>query len=98
MAGEFLRYVVETDLFIATAEISHGTHMPRADWAIIRNLNIRVPPIAEQMAIAEMLSDMDAEIAGMEQQLAKTCASKQGMMQALLTGRVRLAQPAAVAG
>jgi len=48
------------------------------------------PPLEEQTAIAKVLSDMDAEIEALEQQLAKTRALKQGMMQELLTGRVRL--------
>ncbi|MXY99477.1 restriction endonuclease subunit S [Candidatus Poribacteria bacterium] len=46
--------------------------------------------IAEQRAIATVLSDMDAEIAALEQRRDKTIAIKQGMMQQLLTGRVRL--------
>ena len=46
-------------------------------------------PRPEQTAIAEVLSDMDAEIAALEQRLAKTRALKQGMMQELLTGKTR---------
>jgi len=50
-----------------------------------------IPSIkAEQASIVTVLSDMDAEIAALETRLAKTQALKQGMMQALLTGRVRL--------
>ena len=49
--------------------------------------------IAEQRAIAAVLSDMDAEIAALEQRRDKTDAIKQGMMQQLLTGRVRLVKP-----
>ena len=45
---------------------------------------------AEQTAIAAVLSDMDAEIAALEARRAKTQALKQGMMQDLLTGRIRL--------
>ena len=45
---------------------------------------------AEQRAIAAVLSDMDAEITALEQRRDKTRAIKQGMMQQLLTGRVRL--------
>lgn len=45
----------------------------------------------EQIAIAGVLSDMDAEIAVLEDRRAKTYAIKQGMMQQLLTGRTRLA-------
>lgn len=45
---------------------------------------------AEQAAIATVLSDMDAEIAALEQRRDKTRLLKQGMMQELLTGRTRL--------
>ena len=44
----------------------------------------------EQTAIAEVLTEMDAELAVLEQRQAKTRALKQGMMQELLTGRTRL--------
>jgi type I restriction enzyme S subunit len=44
----------------------------------------------EQTAIATVLSDMDAEIAALEAKLAKARQIKQGMMQELLTGRIRL--------
>ena len=43
-----------------------------------------------KQAIAAVLSDMDAEIAALERRRDKTRAIKQGMMQQLLTGRVRL--------
>ena len=49
--------------------------------------------VAEQRAIATVLSDMDAEIAALEKRRDKTIAIKQGMMQQLLTGRVRLVKP-----
>jgi type I restriction enzyme, S subunit len=45
---------------------------------------------AEQTAIAEVLTDMDTEIAAMEQRCEKTRALKQAMMQELLTGKTRL--------
>lgn len=51
----------------------------------------RCPPsFSEQQAIAAVLSDMDAEIQTLESRLAKARAVKEGMMQNLLTGRVRL--------
>ena len=49
-----------------------------------------LPSLEEQAAIAAVLSDMDAEIIALEARLAKTRELKQGMMQALLTGRIRL--------
>ncbi|MBV6404463.1 MAG: restriction endonuclease subunit S [Flavobacteriales bacterium] len=48
------------------------------------------PTLVEQTAIAEVLSDMDAELAALETRRAKTALLKQGMMQELLTGRTRL--------
>lgn len=46
--------------------------------------------LEEQTAIATILSDMDAEIAALEARRDKTRDIKQGMMQELLTGRIRL--------
>lgn len=48
-----------------------------------------IPQLPEQTAIAAILSDIDAEIAALEAKLAKARQVKQGMMQELLTGRVR---------
>ena len=45
---------------------------------------------SEQKAIARILSDMDAEIEGLEQKRDKYKGIKQGMMQELLTGKTRL--------
>lgn len=47
--------------------------------------------LKEQTAIATILSDMDTEIQALQQRLEKTKDIKQGMMQQLLTGKVRLA-------
>lgn len=57
----------------------------------LRQIEINLPPsIDEQTAIATILSDMDAEIVALEERLEKARQIKQGMMQELLTGRVRL--------
>ena len=70
--------------------MSYGTHMPRSDWNVVKNYEFMIPTLPEQTAIAEVLSDMDAELAALEQRRAKTHAFKQGMMQELLTGKTRL--------
>jgi type I restriction enzyme S subunit len=58
---------------------------------IIELAEVRIPPTsAEQAAIAEVLSDMDAEIQDLETRLEKARLVKEGMMQNLLTGRIRL--------
>jgi type I restriction enzyme S subunit len=56
----------------------------------LADITLNLPPLAEQTAIAAVLSDMDAELAALEQRREKTRALKQGMMQELLTGRTRL--------
>ncbi|HKI02538.1 MAG TPA: restriction endonuclease subunit S [Thermoanaerobaculia bacterium] len=57
----------------------------------LETVPIPLPPTkAEQEAIAAILSDMDAEIGSLEAKLTKARQLKQGMMQELLTGRIRL--------
>ena len=58
---------------------------------ILAQVQIELPPdYEEQRAIATVLSDMDTEITALEHRRDKTIAIKQGMMQQLLTGKVRL--------
>lgn len=62
-----------------------------------QNFEMEIPPtVEEQTAIAAVLSDMDVETASLERRRDKTRAIKQGMMQQLLTGRVRLVKPSPV--
>jgi len=58
--------------------------------AIINNFQIPLPPLAEQEAIARVLSDMDAEIEALEKKREKYTAIKNGMMHELLTGKTRI--------
>ena len=51
---------------------------------------VSVPDQEEQQAISLAISDMDADIAALEQRRDKTRLLKQAMMQELLTGRTRL--------
>jgi type I restriction enzyme S subunit len=67
-----------------------GSNYPAINGGDVRALQIPIPEYKEQTAIAAILSDMDAEIAALEAKLAKTRQLKQGMMQELLTGRIRL--------
>lgn len=57
----------------------------------LSQISILLPPtLAEQEAIAQVLSDMDQELEGLEKKLKKTRDLKQGLMQLLLTGKIRL--------
>lgn len=68
------------------------TAIPHISPADILNFRLLIPQSKEeQTAIATILSDMDAEIQALQQRLEKTRDIKQGMMQQLLTGKVRLA-------
>ncbi len=67
-----------------------GSNYPALNSGDVRALQIPIPEYVEQTAIAEVLTDMDTELAGLEQQREKTRALKQAMMQELLTGRTRL--------
>lgn len=89
----FRAYVFDTKAFLDQASKQcegSGTRyvisLPK-----FRAMTVRFPPnVEEQQAIASVLSDMDAEIAALELRRDKTIAIKQGMMQQLLTARVRL--------
>ncbi|MEK6750817.1 MAG: restriction endonuclease subunit S [Chloroflexota bacterium] len=67
-----------------------GTKVSGISKTNIAKINLPVPSIAEQTAIAEILSDMDAEISALEEKLVKARQVKAGMMSKLLTGKIRL--------
>lgn len=56
----------------------------------LKPLLIRMPNLSEQQAIAAILSDLDLEIAELEKKKEKYTSIRQGMMQQLLTGKIRL--------
>jgi type I restriction enzyme, S subunit len=66
------------------------TALPSLSGKILSQLSFALPPLSEQIAVAAVLSDMDVELAALEQRRDKTRALKQGMMQELLTGKTRL--------
>ena len=87
----FLQYIFSTsDWLDLVSNNSGGTTHKRISRSVLGKLKIKIPEINEQEAIAEVLSDMDAEIAALEERLEKVKAIKQGMIQQLLTGKIRL--------
>ena len=87
----FFYAVVQDKKFIA-AMVDKGQGGAQANISKfdIEEYLFPLPSLAEQKAIAEVLSDMDAEISEIETQKAKFESIKQGMMQELLTGKTRL--------
>jgi len=91
VASNFLYHIVQSEPFVVAACESYGTHMPRADWGKLLTFELNIPDdIEEQDAIGSVLLDMDAEIQAFETRLEKARQVKEGMMQNLLTGRIRL--------
>ena len=97
LVHEYRRYCFQTAavrqqfLFYAVGKKVSGiskTNIPK--------LTLPVPSVPEQIAITEILSDMDAELAALEARRDKTRDLKQAMMQELLTGRTRLVPAGAV--
>ena len=91
LVHEYRRYCFQTAavrqqfLFYAVGKKVSGiskTNIPK--------LTLPVPSVPEQTAIADVLSDMDAELAAMEARRDKTRDLKQAMMQELITGKTRL--------
>jgi type I restriction enzyme S subunit len=75
----------------APRHVSRHLGNPKLMNDIMKRVKIPLPPTkTEQEAIAAILTDMDAEIAALEAKRAKARQIKQGMMQELLTGRIRL--------
>jgi type I restriction enzyme S subunit len=75
------------------AERAQGTTIVHLYGRDLSGLQLQQPSLAEQGAIAQVLSDMDTELTALESRLTKARALKQAMAQALLTGRIRLVGP-----
>lgn len=87
---QFLYFMLLRSQEVILQNVRVGT-VPRLDRAYLQNMPIKIPSsIVEQTAIAEILSDMDKEIAELETKRTKYDCIKQGMMQQLLTGKIRL--------
>lgn len=90
--SEFIYHIIHVDDFVnGVLDRCTGTSYPAINPGKLAEIIVRIPEaVAEQRAIASVLSDMDAEIAALEAKRAKYESIKQGMMQELLTGRTRL--------
>jgi type I restriction enzyme, S subunit len=87
----YLGYLMNhTSIVAQRSSMAQGDAIVHISAQKLGQLQLHLPLIDEQQAIAEVLSDLDAEIAALEQQRDKTRLLKQGMMQELLTGRIRL--------
>ncbi len=87
----FLNQIFSTsNWFNIISDLCGGTTHKRISRGTLGMIKIELPKIEEQKKIATILSDMDAEISALETKLDKYRKVKLGMMQNLLTGRIRL--------
>ena len=89
ISSEWLYYMIHV-LKPKMLEKAIGSTFLEISKKDLAELDIIVPEFTEQKVIAQVLSDIDSEIEQLEKKLAKYQQIKQGMMQELLTGRIRL--------
>ncbi|BAP62890.1 restriction endonuclease subunit S [Methanococcus maripaludis] len=86
----YIFYTINSSNFRNNA-IKHGngTTRLRIGLSELKNLQIPLPPLPEQQKIAEILSTWDIQIENLENLISKKIETKKGLMQNLLTGKVR---------
>ena len=90
-SSEYLGYLMNHSSIAAQkSRMGQGDAVVHISSRNLARLQLHLPLLPEQTVIAAVLTDMDVELAALEQRLTKTRALKQGMMQELLTGKTRL--------
>lgn len=88
---EFVFHQFQSDVIKRQINEHLGATINQITNKSLNSFEVPLPPTeSEQLAIADILSDMEAEIAAIDAKLSKARQIKQGMMQELLTGRIRL--------
>jgi type I restriction enzyme S subunit len=86
----FISLVFQSDIIKKQIDEHLGATINQITNKSLNSFIVPFPPLNEQTKIATILSDMDAEITALEAKLEKYRQLKQGMMQNLLTGKIRL--------
>lgn len=90
----FLGHYLNTpDIVRQKSRGGHGDAVVHINAASLGDVEVKIPGLSEQQAIARVLTDMDLELEALTSRLAKTRALKLAVSQELLTGRVRLPLP-----
>ena len=85
------RFAFEAFKRIPWRNFNEASGVPSLSSKTIGTIQIPLPPLEEQEAIAEVLGDVDSQIAAAKKLSVKLKAKKSGLMQLLLTGKIRLA-------
>ncbi|RXM41336.1 hypothetical protein BOQ62_00680 [Chryseobacterium sp. CH21] len=89
--SKYLFYTIQRDDFIENSvSKSFGTKMPRTSWNILSEFVMGLPPLKEQQKIADILSSVDDKLEVLSEKKTHYQELKQGLMQQLLTGKIRV--------
>ena len=83
----FLYFVFTT---VDWRSMNEASGVPSLNSSRVESVEIRIPPLDEQRAIASVLRDCELEVEALQEMHTQYITVKQGMMQELLTGRTRL--------
>jgi len=87
---KFLFYIIQSHSFNLAANVTSGTKMPRSDWKYVSEVPFALPSLQEQRKIAAVLNSCDKEIEVLRSKLKVLKQQKKGLMQKLLTGKIRV--------
>lgn len=88
--GRFLSYVIKHIVNQQISELSQGISIIHINAKTLKKIVVRYPKHEEQSAIADIIDTMDTEISVLEDERDKMTQIREGVMDDLLTGRVRL--------
>ncbi|WP_162800636.1 restriction endonuclease subunit S [Acidibrevibacterium fodinaquatile] len=91
----YLFEIIQSSQFIAAANKATGSRMPRADWNVVSEEPFPLPDLSTQRVIRKVLRDVAAYSNRMRDFASRIKVQKHGLMQKLLTGKIRV--PEAVA-
>jgi type I restriction enzyme S subunit len=81
ISNDYLFQFVQSEQFTELTNIQSGSKMPRADWNVIADAEIKFPCIEEQTKIANFLSAIDQKIEVTAQQIEQAKTWKKGLLQ-----------------
>ena len=79
----FLFYLIQSESYLAAANISSGTKMPRAEWSKVSSESFFIPELTEQKRIAELFGEIDKRIVNASRSVNEMQSLKQGLLQQL---------------
>lgn len=86
--SEFLFQLVQSSRFVAGANKSSGSKMPRADWKVVAELMFLIPEKEEQQKIADFLTSVDTKISQLTEKHRLLKEYKKGVMQQIFSQQI----------